>query len=267
MGASPLANAPAAVGAYVAAFRSASDEATAALGEVVAEDATFVGPVGGASGRDDVVAAILNPRLAGVLGTAEWSEPQLEGDGIVVRATVAPGLLLGGIASTIWLGAGGEIARIVQEVIPAAPPPAQPLVLTEAITAAVNGALANGTPLVVSYVDSDGAPHLSLRGSAHVHGPDQLAVWNRDPNGGMGRALGSNPRVAFLYRDPATQTSYTFGGRARVETDPATRQRIYDETPAQERNLDPLCRGLAVVVDLDRVEGGNFANRVLMVRS
>src|SRR5258708_28010029 len=110
--------------------------------------------------------------------------------------------------------------RLVQGVTRAAPPVAQTLILTDAITAAVNGALSNGTPLVVAYVDGDGAPHLSLRGSTHVHGPDQLAVWNRDPKGGMGRAIGSNPKVALFYRDPASQTSYTFGGRARVETDP-----------------------------------------------
>jgi hypothetical protein len=204
--------------------------------------------------------------LAGLLSTAEWSEPQVEDDRVIVRATVPPGLPLGGIASTISLDAGGHVSRIVQEVIPAAPPTAQPLALTDAITTAVNGALSNGTPIVVAYVDGEGAPHLSLRGSTHVHGADQLAVWNRDPKGGMGRAIESNPKVGLFYRDPATQTAYAFGGRARVETDPGTRQRIYDESAEQERNLDPMCRGLAVIIDLDRVEGGGFGSRVLMER-
>src|SRR5437870_1405931 len=164
MGSSP-ANGAAAIEAYVAAFSTPSDDATSALGQLLVDDATFVGPMARASGRGDVVTAVTNPMLAGLLTTAEWSEPQAEDDSVIVRATVPPGLPLGGIASTIWLDAGGLISRIVQEVIPAVPPPAQPLVLTDAITTAVNGALSNGTPIVVAYVDGEGAPHLSLRGS------------------------------------------------------------------------------------------------------
>src|SRR3989442_492576 len=121
MGSSTPPDSSAALEAYVAAFSIPSDDATSELRQLLADDVTLVGPMARASGRGDVVTAATNPMLAGLLGTAEWSEPQAEDDSVIVRATVPPGLPLGGIASTIWLDAGGQISRIVQEVIPAAP--------------------------------------------------------------------------------------------------------------------------------------------------
>ena len=55
--------------------------------------------------------------------------------------------------------------------------------------------------MIVAYVDADGVPHVSPRGTVQVWSPDQLAMWIRDPNGGLLRAIASNPHLSCFYRD------------------------------------------------------------------
>jgi hypothetical protein len=140
------------------------------------------------------------------------------------------------------------------------------LALTDEIRSAVNDALANGTPLVVAYVDADGGPHLSFRGSTQAYGDDQLAIWVRDPEGGLLQAIAGNPRIGLLYRDPVTRRSYRFGGRARVVDDPELSGAIYAASPEAERDRDAQRRGKAVLVDLDLVEGMGGQGRFRMER-
>lgn len=116
-------------------------------------------------------------------------------------------------------------------------------------------ALADGCPVVAATVDSDGQPKLSFFGSTHVHRDDQLAIWVRDPEGGTLRRLATNRRMSFLYRNPAARVRWVFEGRARRVDDPDERDEIYDETPEFERAMDAGRKGVAVVVDLDRVMG------------
>ena len=253
-----------AVRRYVDAVSKASDETAAALREVLADDVTFVGFQGAAQGPDDTVAAATNPMLAGLLATAEWSDPEADGGAVVVRAAMAPGFPLAAATYTIWIDGDGRIDRIAQELKPAPPPPAQPMQLTDDIKSIIDNALTNGTPILVSYVDRDGAPHMSLRGSTQAHSDTQLAMWNRDPNGGMSRAIAHNPHVALFYRDAAKRVTYTFSGRASLVTDPAIAAQVYEKQPALDRNQDPLQRGVAVMIDLDRVEGGSLGNQVVM---
>ena len=46
-----------------------------------------------------------------------------------------------------------------------------------------------------------------------------------------------------------------FEGRARIATDPAERNRVFDAAPERERNGDPDRKGLGVVIELDSVSG------------
>src|SRR5215469_14491036 len=94
----------------------------------------------------------------------------------------------------------GVLTEVVQETVPAPPPEPGALVLPAEVRDDVNGALVNGTPVVVAYVDADGAPHLSLRGSTQTHGDDQLALWIRDPAGGLLRAIADRPILSLFYR-------------------------------------------------------------------
>jgi predicted pyridoxine 5'-phosphate oxidase superfamily flavin-nucleotide-binding protein len=141
-----------------------------------------------------------------------------------------------------------------------------PIHLTEEMRDAINGALANGTPVVVAYVDERGQPRLSFRGSTQVFGDDQLAIWVRNPEGGLVRALAANPRITLLYRNPQPRTMLTFEGRGHIDAADATRTAVYERSPEVERNLDPERKGLALIVDLDRVTGITPSGRVLMQR-
>jgi len=255
----------AAIRSYTAAAAGPSEEALAALAPHLSDDASFVGPFGAGSGRDAVLKALTAPRAA-MLAQATWSDPRVEGDVVVVQARLPAGMRLAGIDSTVWLDDAGRITRIVQEMVPAPAPPATDLVLTDDIKAAVDGAFVNGTPVVVAYVDAHGAPHLSLRGSAQAYSDTQLALWIRDPGGGLLKAIATNPELALFYRDSAKGTTYQFAGRARAATDPAVVETVYTNTAELERNMDPFRRGVAVVVDLDRVEGLGPGGRVRMER-
>ena len=138
------------------------------------------------------------------------------------------------------------------------------LELTDEIAAAINGAYEAGTPVMVAYVDDQGYPHMSLRGTAQVFGPQQLAVWARNPEGGLPQAIADRPRVSLFYRNPAARQIYVFYGRARLATDDETRNAVYSSSPQRERESDPEQRGLALIIDLDRVDGMSPERRFRM---
>jgi hypothetical protein len=139
-------------------------------------------------------------------------------------------------------------------------------VLDDEIAHAIDGALDNGTPVIAAYVDRDGQPQLSFRGTTQVYSTDQVALWIRDPEGGLVRALSANPRLTFFYRDPATRANYQIQGRGRVVLDPRVRTVVFDNSPDREQALDPERRGVAVVVDVDRVTGRGPDGAVNMQR-
>lgn len=254
------------VRAYTAAVTARDEASLATLALVLADDVTVVGLVGGASGKDGVLGALADPSASRLLAAADWSRPEVSDTTASVTATLPPPSPFAAMTLVITLDAAGRINRVEQRLRPAPPPRPAPLALTPAIKDAVNGALANGTPIIVAYVDANGQPHLSPRGTAQAYSDDQLALWNRDPQGGMTRGIASNPKVALYYRDPKARTSYQFAGRARVTTDPDERARIYENSPEIERYLDASRLGVAVIVDLDLVEGGSPAGRLRMER-
>ncbi len=125
--------------------------------------------------------------------------------------------------------------------------------LTEEIESAVNGALADGVPMAIAAVDSDGQPSITFRGSTQVLDPERLALWARHAEGGLVRSIRDNPRVALLYRHPQRGLALLFHGRAHVTGDPALTDAIYEQSPEPERARDPERGGVAIVVELDRV--------------
>ena len=136
--------------------------------------------------------------------------------------------------------------------------------LTDEIRSVVNGALSAGHPVAVAYVDQTGKPHLSMRGTVQVHGADQLALWNRGP--GLPDSVAINPQIALLYLDLEARTHLRFNGRARIETDPTIRDRIFEGSPKGEQAQDPNRRGIAIVIDLDLVRGITPTGPVSMAR-
>ena len=140
------------------------------------------------------------------------------------------------------------------------------IALTDEIVQRVNSALADRKPLAVTYVDQEGRPHLSLRGSTHVHAPDQLALWVRHAGGGLAGAVAANPALALLYRDADTRTTYVFNGRARVVDDEDVRDAVFRASPQVEQDHDPDRAGVAVRGDIDSVTGGTVGGTQVDLR-
>jgi len=128
------------------------------------------------------------------------------------------------------------------------------LILTQEIKDLVNGALESGNPILLAAVDARNRPVLSFRGSTAVHGDDSLGLWVRNVEGGTVEAIRHNPQVALMYRS-ATVPFVKFEGRAYVATDPAERDQVFEAAPERERKADLERKGLAVVIELDKVSG------------
>ncbi len=128
------------------------------------------------------------------------------------------------------------------------------LALTDELKALVNNALAQGVPLLLAAVSPDGRPVVSFRGSVQTYSDDQLGLWARNGQGGALDAIRANPNVVLVYRSPTTPV-LQFHGRARVAENDEERSRVFDNAPEREQAADPERKGVAVIVDLDRVEG------------
>jgi hypothetical protein len=129
-----------------------------------------------------------------------------------------------------------------------------PIQLTQEIKDLVNNGLASGNPLVLAVVTPESRPRLSFRGSTQVYGDDALGFWLRNTTGETIDAIKHNPNVAMMYRS-ATTPLLQFQGRARITTDEAERARVFESAPEREQKSDPERKGLAVIIDLDKVEG------------
>jgi len=134
----------------------------------------------------------------------------------------------------------------------------QALKLSPALKDTINSALEHGRMLSVAYVGADGRPELSFRGSVQAYSDDQLAIWVRNPTGGIVQAVrDGRAHIALLYGElGATSKAFlSFRGRGHIEQSDAVRKRVYESSPEIERNLDKDRKGVPLIIDLDRVEG------------
>jgi len=138
-----------------------------------------------------------------------------------------------------------------------APPILTELKLSEDMQRAVNTAFETLKPIVVSYVDENGAPQLSFRGSTQAYSETQLAIWVRNPEGRILESIEKNPAIALLYGsfEPTARAFMIFRGRARVDRTDAVRRHVYEHAHAFERDKDKDRKGSALIIDLDSVEG------------
>jgi hypothetical protein len=127
--------------------------------------------------------------------------------------------------------------------------------LTDDMHDRLASALSDGCPVVAASVDADGQAHLSFYGTTQVYGPDQLAIWVRDPAASFLKRIAGNPKVALLYRNGAERVMYQFHGLARPVDDEDVRQQVFEHSPEVERSLDPDRHGVAVLIHVDRVRG------------
>jgi hypothetical protein len=141
------------------------------------------------------------------------------------------------------------------------------LKLSSALKETINTALAHGRMMSVAYVSPEGRPELSFRGSVHSFSDTQLAIWVRNPAGGIIRAVAAGrPHIALLYGELGAQSKafVTFRGRGHVEPSDSVRRKVYDASPEGERNLDKDRNGVALIIDLDSVAGFFGGNALKM---
>ena len=132
---------------------------------------------------------------------------------------------------------------------------ADPIDLIGDIAAAVDGASARGHALALGYIDDDGYPAVSFRGSTQVYGPDRLAIWARKADDGFARAIATRPQVTLVYYEPGGPGPMYLAFRGRAHVDPSANDAVYEGMVEGERQQDPNREGVAVIIDVERVQG------------
>jgi len=253
--------------AYVKALRTGEPSATKLAGDSLAEDVVLKTANEEIAGRANVLARITGQwPLTPVYVQGYWSAPQPDGDDLVVNAEFgALGAAPTKVSLRFRFNGADQIQRVEQQA-QMAPPLPQSDKLPDIARGLINGALANGTPVCVSYVDQNGQPNLSLRGSTQVFSDTQLSIWVRNAEGGLPTAVKTNPKVALLYRDSKTRTTLIIQGRAHVESDEAVRNRVFALAPEVEQNHDPARKGAALVIDVLSLQGTTVRGPVRFTR-
>lgn len=205
-------------------------------------------------GIEQVKAELLSETFGQVWRQLRWQDPETTEDAVRLVGEQLPAHMERGVIVTLRFE-GGRIAQVMQQRVPPPPPTARPMVLPAALKEAINGNLLDKHPMVLAYVGEDGQPVQSFRGSTQVLSDDELAMWVRNAQGAFIRAIGPRPRISLLYRNEEKRSTYTLQGRARVVHDVAVRQRVFEASAPAERAHDFAMLGVAVVIDLDRVEG------------
>jgi hypothetical protein len=249
MGSGRLAAANAFLGALVA-----PPQASDRLFDVLHPQAKFMTLGKGAEGAAAVVDLLRNGPNGELTRKLQWQAPVAAGEQVRLTGERQPGTMDRGLVVTLGFE-GDAIVLVQQQRTPPPPPAATPLALSAALKTMIDNALAEHHPMLMAHCDAQGQPVLSFRGSVQAWSDDQLAVWIRSADGGFIRAIRQNPKVALVYRNEETKATYNFQGRARVTDDGGERQRVFDAAPQAERAHDFAMLGVAVIVDLDRVEG------------
>jgi Pyridoxamine 5'-phosphate oxidase len=243
----------------------------ATLPALLTDDATYEQLGVSLRRRDDVFHRLLHHAAAGIYREVTWADPEWDGTGARAIGRTPADAACSGVALTLRF-AGNRISAVRQQNLPARRVAATSLRLTPKLRQMVDSALASRHPMLLAYVDENGQPVLSFRGSTQVFSDDQLAIWVRNADGQMIRALRRNPKLALMYRDEDSKATFQFQGRARVTAAESERRRIYEGSAPVEQHHDFARLGVAVVIDLDRVEGyeglgpAGQLGRVLMLR-
>ena len=191
----------------------------------------------------------------------QWSYPTPDHDRLIVTGRFPD---LGSTPAQVILrftfDADGRLVEVHQETT------REPQVavdhIPEQVRSAVNGALANGTPMVLAYVNSLGQPVQTIRGSVQVYSPVEICAWLRHDAGDTVNSIRANANVSLMYRDSRTRTTISFEGQARFTTTDEERARVYELAPETEQMHVPDRSGIGLIVDVKRMlaftPGGTF---------
>ncbi|MCH8939843.1 MAG: pyridoxamine 5'-phosphate oxidase family protein [Chloroflexi bacterium] len=259
--------------ALVRALSEGKDADFNELSEAASTDlvlSTFID--GETQGREAVLDVLKRAQAGGMYTrTIEWKKIDADATPMRVEAVLPPSAFPAGYTWDLSFNDAGEVTKIQQaNVRPIGPAPATPIKLTEAMVDALANALENGTPTIAAYVNEHGQPSMSTRGTTQVFSDNEIALWARSRDTGMAKAVKQNPLVSVFYYahmgKPASG-SLQFQGRARVEEDQAICDRVYEGSPALEQRADPERKGIAIIIELDKVSGLFARTRYNMVKN
>jgi general stress protein 26 len=249
--------------AYVLAMRTGEFPAVEEVSKVLAPDvklngATVWGRQGASvDGHDDVLYRITGvwPNTP-VYVRGYWSAAKEDGDKVKVTATF-PGMGAAPQAVNLTFSYNGndQISQVDQEIVPQ-PRPEESGTIPDNARGTINGALANNTPMCISYIDENGMPSMSMRGSVQVYSDTQLSIWVRNKEGGMVKALAKNPYIGLLYRDNATRSTLIVQGKGHVETDPEIVEKVWNSIQDVEQKHETREPGCALIIDVLKMQGG-----------
>jgi hypothetical protein len=127
--------------------------------------------------------------------------------------------------------------------------------LTGPIQSVLDGSLERaGRACAIGYIDGDGYPAVSHRGSTHVVSPTQLAIWTRQPNDGLATGIAADPRVTISFFDPAG-SPFMLSMRGRARVDASRDDEVYAGIGGAEQGYDPDRSGVAVIIEVESVRG------------
>ncbi|HUL94006.1 MAG TPA: hypothetical protein VLV56_16835 [Burkholderiales bacterium] len=217
------------------------------------------GPMPGAptdklSGRADVLRRLSgNWAVTMALRHARWSAPALENG--TARANVTFEHLGGVVPAALAVAVGFDGDRISRVELRYTPRQAQPVdKIPPGARPLINNARINETPILVAHTDESGNPVLTFRGSIQVWSDTALCAWIRQAAGGLVRSTAKNHMVQLAYRD-GPRAMLLMTGFARIETDDAIRNRVFEMIPEVEQNHDPARKGAAMIIELTRMQG------------
>ena len=252
----------AAAEALVKSIRTGEHSAAVALGRYLGDNVVLEanGPMPGTptvttTGRAEVLARLSgNWAFTWALRHGRWTPPVESGGVVKVDATFEHlgGVVPAALALAISFDGADKLSRVEQKYTPRQPQPTE--VIPPGAIPLINNARTNETPICVAHTDENGNPALTFRGSIQVWSDTALCAWIRQAGGGLVRALAKNPAVSLAYRD-GPRAMLLMNGRARIESDEAIRQRVFEMIPEVEQNHDPARKGAAMIIELDRMQG------------
>lgn len=134
------------------------------------------------------------------------------------------------------------------------------IAITQTMRSLIDNALPDGRPCLVGTADTQGRPQISPKGSVAVFDDGTLSFWERSFRGAHDH-IGKNPQVVVYYRNPdraeevgVPGAALRFHGTARIVEEGPDRDRAYDLIVQAEKDRDPDKKGVAVLIEVDRIE-------------
>ncbi len=128
----------------------------------------------------------------------------------------------------------------------------------------------DGVPCLIGTASKTGYPQISPKGSVAVFDEHTLCFWERSFRTAAA-AIKENSRVVVYYRNaartaeiPYRSAAMRFHGTARIVDSGPERDRAWELTIPFEQERDPDRKGVAVLIDIDRIE--ELSGTIIMER-